>query len=107
MTEVPNFSPPSWKIRRRLTIATLVFCAAITVYLTGWGKDDELRATIASGVLFLAGSVLMAYVFGVVWNDTAMFRQPRPADAWAWPSDRDRYGREGGAVTPDDPDDLN
>lgn len=69
---------PSWRIRRRVVIAVLLFCAIETIYLTGWGNSDELRSTIANGVIFLAGSVVMAYVFGVVWNDTAaMARQPR------------------------------
>lgn len=77
MHDLPKHEAPSWKIRRGLVIATLVFCAAITVYLTGWAESDELRETIASGVLFLAGSVLMGYTFGVVWNDTSMFKSSR------------------------------
>lgn len=79
MTPTPHndLSKPSWKIRRTVVIVTLIFCAAITVYLTGWGKDDELRATIASGVLFLAGTVLTGYVFGVVWNDTSAMKHAK------------------------------
>lgn len=68
---------PSWIIRRTVVICTLVFCAGVILYLTGWGKDDELRATIASGLLFLAGTVITGYVFGVVWNDTSSMKHQR------------------------------
>ncbi|AMS41144.1 hypothetical protein [Aminobacter aminovorans] len=60
---------PSWKMRRRIIIATLLFCAGEIVYLTIWGQDTDLAATIANGVLILAGSVIGSYVFGAVWDD--------------------------------------
>ena len=60
---------PSWRIRRRIIIATLLFCAGETIYLTGWGADTSLHAAIANGVLILAGSVIGAYVFGAAWDD--------------------------------------
>lgn len=47
---------PSWRIRRRIVVATLLFCAGEVIYLTGWGKDTNLAATLANGVLILAGS---------------------------------------------------
>lgn len=72
---------PSWRIRRRVIIATLLFCAGEIVYLTGWGQDTDLASTIANGVLILAGSVIGAYVFGAAWDDrnvmTAMRRGGR------------------------------
>ncbi len=72
---------PSWRIRRRVIIATLLFCAGEIVYLTGWGHDTDLASTIANGVLILAGSVIGAYVFGAAWDDrnvmTAMRRGGR------------------------------
>lgn len=60
---------PTWRIRRRIVIATLLFCAAETVYLTGWATDTELARTIANGIIILAGSVIGGYVFGAVWDD--------------------------------------
>ncbi|MGB3043672.1 MAG: hypothetical protein WBB98_10800 [Xanthobacteraceae bacterium] len=60
---------PSWRIRRRVIVATLLFCAGEIIYLTGWGKDTDLASTIANGVLILAGSVIGAYVFGAAWDD--------------------------------------
>lgn len=60
---------PSWRIRRTVIIATLLFCAGEIIYLTGWGQDTDLASTIANGVLILAGSVIGAYVFGAAWDD--------------------------------------
>jgi hypothetical protein len=60
---------PTWRVRRRIVISTLIFCAGETVYLTGWAADTELARTIANGVLILAGSVIGGYVFGAVWDD--------------------------------------
>ncbi len=60
---------PSWRVRRCIIIATLLFCAGEIIYLTAWGQDTDLAATIANGVLILAGSVIGAYVFGAVWDD--------------------------------------
>lgn len=60
---------PSWAVRRRIIVATLLFCAGEIVYLTGWGQDTDLASTIANGVLILAGSVIGSYVFGAVWDD--------------------------------------
>lgn len=75
---------PSWRIRRRIVVATLLFCAGEVIYLTGWGKDTNLAATLANGVLILAGSVIGAYVFGAAWDDrnvmAAMRRRRRSAD---------------------------
>jgi hypothetical protein len=81
---MPDVPRPSWRIRRRVIVATLLFCAGEIVYLTGWGKDTDLASTIANGVLILAGSVIGAYVFGAAWDDrnvmTAMRRGGRRRD---------------------------
>jgi hypothetical protein len=61
--------PPSWRIRRRIVIGTLLFCAGEIIYLTLWGDDTDLAATIANGVIILAGSTIGSYVFGAVWDD--------------------------------------
>lgn len=68
---------PSWRVRRRIIITTLLFCAGETIYLTGWGADTSLHATIANGVLILAGSVIGAYVFGAAWDDRNMMSMRR------------------------------
>lgn len=85
----PAIDRPSWKVRRTVVIATIIFCASMTVYLAVWGTPDELRETIANGVLFLAGSVIMGYIFGVVWNDKSFYGSQRS-------SGYDEYGGYGG-----------
>lgn len=59
----------SWKLRRRVVFGTLGFCAVIVLFLTFRGQDTRLHETIASGLIFLAGSVVMAYVFGSAYDD--------------------------------------
>lgn len=73
---------PSWRMRRRIIVATLIFCAGEVIYLTGWGDDTDLASTIANGVLILAGSVIGSYVFGAVWDDRNVMamRRRRPVD---------------------------
>lgn len=61
-------SRASWKIRRRIVNATLLFCAGIVLYLVFYGKDTELNQTIANGLIFLAGSTIGAYLFGATWD---------------------------------------
>lgn len=60
---------PEWKVRRRIIITTLLFCAGEILYLTGWSESTDLAQTIANGILILAGSVIGSYVFGAVWDD--------------------------------------
>ena len=59
----------SWKIRRRIILATLTFCASGVGYLIGWGADTRLNETLANGLLLLAGSTIGSYVFGAAWDD--------------------------------------
>lgn len=61
---------PSWTIRRRIILATLIFCAAIVVYLLHKGDDTELARTALASAFTLAGGVIGAYVFGAVWDDS-------------------------------------
>ena len=68
---------PSWKNRRRVIFWSLVFCAAVWIWvLTGplWGviiaeKIAETALTMSS---FLAGSVIGGYVFGASWTDVGL-----------------------------------
>lgn len=76
MTKKP-WGEPDWRVRRTIVIATLLFCAGETVYFTGWGEDTELSNTIASGILFLAGSVIASYVFGATWDRLNKLNAPR------------------------------
>lgn len=71
---------PSWKIRRRIIVGTLLFCAGEIVYLTVWADSTSLAETIANGVLILAGSTIGSYVFGAVWEDRALMAVRRGKD---------------------------
>lgn len=60
----------SWRMRRRIIIATLIFCALEAGYITIFGTDTRLNETIVNAAYLLAGSVIASYVFGAVWEDT-------------------------------------
>ena len=61
---------PSWKIRRRVVIATIGFCMGCIVYLMVKGEaDSRLHETIAMGVIGLFVSTVGSYVFGAAWDD--------------------------------------
>lgn len=88
---------PSWKIRRRIVIATLLFCAGEILYLTAWAESTQLAETIASGVLILAGSVIGSYVFGAVWDDRNVMQSrgndfPPPPGGHVPPQDQGWWG---------------
>lgn len=60
---------PSWKIRRRVVAATLLYCAITVGYLVYNGEDTKLNEAIATALILLAGSTIGSYVFGAVWDD--------------------------------------
>ena len=68
---------PSWRMRRRIIIGALFFCASEILYLTVYGEDTRLAETIANGLIILAGSVIGAYVFGAVWDDKNILAMSR------------------------------
>lgn len=77
-------SRPSWAVRRRIVIATLIWCGLLVTYLALFGRPVSLSETIANGCLLLMASVIGSYVFGAVWDDknngsTAIIAPPGPA----------------------------
>jgi hypothetical protein len=60
----------SWKIRRKLIICTLVFCAICIGYIMYKGTDSRLYETIVTSAFSLAGAILGSYIFGAVYEDT-------------------------------------
>jgi DMSO reductase anchor subunit len=60
---------PPWNARRRIVHGTLLFCAAMVIWLVWKGEDTNLASAIANACFFLAGSVIGAYVFGAAWDD--------------------------------------
>lgn len=60
---------PSWVVRRRIIIATLLWCGAMVTYLAIFGRPISLSETAVNGCLLLMASVIGSYVFGAVWDD--------------------------------------
>lgn len=79
---------PSWRIRRTIIVASLIFCAFWLGYLILHGTDTRLEETIAQGLLLLAGSVIGSYVFGAVWDDRNVIQ----AEAQIQAAERDHAG---------------
>lgn len=63
------FNRSSWKIRRRIIIAVLIWCGVMVTYLSILGRPIQLSETAVNGLLLLMASVIGSYVFGAVWDD--------------------------------------
>lgn len=100
----PDTGRPSWRIRRRIIVATLAFCAGVILWLLWRGEDSRLNQDIANGVLLLGGSVIGAYVFGATWDDMNVMRHGRsPRDRGYGGDDEGDSGPRVGYVPPPPP----
>lgn len=63
------FTRSSWRIRRRIIVATLLWCGGMVTYLSILGRPIQLSETAVNGLLLLMASVIGSYVFGAVWDD--------------------------------------
>lgn len=75
---------PSWKHRRRIVYAALIYCAVALAYIIYDGTDTALYAQVALGLLGLAATIIGTYVFGAVWDDKNVMaarteKAPEPA----------------------------
>lgn len=61
----------NWKVRRRIIVCTLIFCALIIFYCVHKGGDSRVLETAVSSAFLLAGMVIGSYVFGAVWQDVS------------------------------------
>lgn len=70
---VDDFTPQrandSWKIRRKIIFSSLIFCAAVIIYILAKGEDARIYETALIGAYGLAMAVIGSYVFGAVWDD--------------------------------------
>lgn len=66
---------PSWKIRRRIVIATLIFCAFCVLWIMIRGDERSVLEVIVMCAFGLAGSTIGAYVFGSVWDDRNVMKE--------------------------------
>jgi len=68
-TKQPEQAGPSWKNRRRVILATLLFCALTVGYVLWKGDDTKIGETAITMSFFLAGSTVGGYVFGAAWEN--------------------------------------
>lgn len=64
-----NQNGKRWRIRRRIIIGTLLYCAGMVGYIAIYGEGTSAQEAIATSLILLAGSVIGSYVFGAVWDD--------------------------------------
>jgi hypothetical protein len=67
---------PSWRYRRFAIYVTVAFCFWGVATLID-GSDTELNRTIVSGLLWLAGSVVIGYIFGATAQDAVAIASAR------------------------------
>lgn len=78
----PRLNQPSWAVRRRIIITTLLWCGAMVTYLAIFGRPISLSETAVNGCLLLMASVIGSYVFGAVWQDRATFTTPGTTEVY-------------------------
>lgn len=73
----PSLPPrPSRRFTRRVTVAVLVHCAVLTLYLAIAGRDSMLSRTLADGAFWLAAGTVGAYVLGGSADLFSLTRRP-------------------------------
>lgn len=70
---------PSWTIRRRIVIATLLFCAFCVTYIMVIPGGKPVHEMIVMSCFGLALSVIGSYIFGAVWDDKNVMKEIGPA----------------------------
>jgi hypothetical protein len=79
---------PPWKIRRRIVIATLIFCAFCVLWIMFRGTDRGVEEVIVMCSFGLAAAVIGSYVFGAAYDDKNVMRHLGPK-AYEEPSQYD------------------
>jgi len=69
---------PSWKIRRRIVVATLIFCAFCVTWIMIGGDARSVNDVIVMCSFGLAGSTIGSYVFAAVWDDRNVMKEIGP-----------------------------
>lgn len=66
---------PSWKLRRRATFGSMLFGAAIVVYVALRWDDLRIAETLALGAFGLIGAALATYTGGATYEDVKLHRR--------------------------------
>lgn len=61
----------NWKKRRLWMIVALLWLGGNAQYLMVWGKDTVINQNALVTLLGAFVSIIFAYVFGAVWDDTS------------------------------------
>lgn len=64
---------PSWKLRRRAVFGSMIFGAAIVIYVAIRWDDTSLAQTLALSGFGLIGAVVAAYIGGAAYEDARLF----------------------------------
>lgn len=71
---------PPWKLRRRVTFGTLLFCGFIVLYVTFKGEPTSLSETLVLSMAGLAGTIIASYVGFATYEDTKLWRHKESSD---------------------------
>jgi len=71
---------PSWRFRRRAIFGSVIFGAAIVMYVAIRWDDTSLAETLALGGFGLIGTVVAAYVGGAAYQDVRLWKQDQPTE---------------------------
>lgn len=63
---------PSWKLRRRAVFGSMLFGAAIVMYVAIRWDDTSLAQTLALSGFGLIGAVVAAYIGGAAYEDVRL-----------------------------------
>lgn len=84
-----NYPKPSWKVRRRIIHATLIFCVFCVCWIM-FSKDTRSVAEVIVMCAFgLGAATIGSYIFGAVWDDKNYMSALKPKGDVA-PSQWDR-----------------
>ena len=65
---------PSWKYRRRVIFGTLIFNAAIVLYVLMRWDSTSLAETAILSAFGLAGAIIASYIGGAAYEDGNLYK---------------------------------
>ena len=74
---MPNPEQPSWRLRRIAIFGLLIVCAAVIVYVVGWGDDNDLHRTAMTWAFGSAVVVVCGYAGFATLEDMSLAKLVR------------------------------
>lgn len=90
-----KYPKPSWKVRKRIIIVSLLFCAFCILWVLLNSNDSRPVYEIIVICSFTFGaSIVGSYIFGAAWDDSNYMKALKPkeditADQWETYSEED------------------